>query len=99
MKCIAFREARDSVAHFIIRKWFAKKLNKSVRSVSDNWNKSEEECHSDFRKCGPPFKLSQQSREIIKNLINLQKENCKTMAKEITNKRGKRVTAETVRNY
>ncbi len=59
MKCIAFREARDSVAHFIIRKWFAKKLNKSVRSVSDNWNKSEEECHSDFRKCGPPFKLSQ----------------------------------------
>ncbi len=41
IKCIAFREAKDSGATFIDRKWIPKKLG-SFNWVTDNyWNKSE----------------------------------------------------------
>ncbi len=40
IKCIAFREAKDSGATFIDRKWIAKRLERSLNWVTDNWNKS-----------------------------------------------------------
>ncbi len=43
IKCIAFREVRDSGATFTNRNWIGKKLNRSVRFVSDWWGKSERE--------------------------------------------------------
>ena len=62
--CVAFRIARDAGAEFINREWIAGKLSRSVRWVSDNWNKSPQECSAQFGE-GRPLQLSQESREIV----------------------------------
>jgi hypothetical protein len=76
IKCIAFREAKESGAEFITKKWIANKLKRSESWVKRNWNKSEDECYSDFKMCGRPLELSQESRNVIKASSNVQKESC-----------------------
>jgi len=98
IKCIAFREARDAGATFIDRNWIANKLGRSTRWVSSTWNKSPEECFTDF-KGGPPLKLSQESRDIVINSSLKQKQSNKTVALEILHKRNKRVSVSTVMRY
>ncbi len=38
IKCIAFKEAKESGAEFITRKWIADKLKRSEKWVQRNWN-------------------------------------------------------------
>jgi hypothetical protein len=66
--------------------------------VSSTWNKSPEECFTDF-KGGPPLKLSQESRDIVINSSLKQKQSNKTVALEILHKRNKRVSVSTVMRY
>ena len=75
IKCIAFREARDAGATFINKKWIAQKLGRSERWVQDTWNKSSEECFTEFGD-GRPLVLSQESRRIVENSSNMQKKSC-----------------------
>jgi len=46
--CIAFWQACDTGAAFIDRKWIAEKLSRSACWVLDNWNKTPEECFTEF---------------------------------------------------
>ena len=62
--CVAFQQARDAGAAFIDRNWIATKLGRSVRWVSDNWNKRPEECFTEFG-AGRPLQLSQESKNIV----------------------------------
>jgi hypothetical protein len=62
--CIAFRIAPDAGATFINRKWIADRLHRSRDWVTDNWNKTPDECFTEFG-AGRPLQLSQESRNII----------------------------------
>ena len=46
--CISFRQAGDAGASFINRNWIAEKLGRTSRWVTDNWNKSPQECFTQF---------------------------------------------------
>jgi transposase len=96
--CIAFREARDAGATFIDRSWIANKLRRSVRWVTDNWNKKPEDCFSEFGS-GRPLQLSQESREIVTSANHKQRRGNRRIVQEILQRRGKRVSKETVRLY
>src|SRR5687768_9776284 len=61
---VAFRQARDSGATFINRKWIAEKLGRSKDWVTDIWNKQPQECFTQFGE-GRPQQLSQESRNIF----------------------------------
>src|SRR5215469_13017941 len=98
IKCIAFREARDSGAEFINRNWIAQKLNRSVRWVTDNWNKTADDCFTEFGP-GGPLKLSQESKNIIESGNRKQRKSNRQMAAEIFQKRGRTVSRYTIRRY
>ena len=71
---IAFREARDLGAAFITRSWVAKRLKRSERWVTDNWNKDPYDCKKNTTNIGLGGRtISLQSREIIKNHAGRQK--------------------------
>ena len=88
---IAFRQARDAGASFIDRNWIAGKLGRSVRWVTDNWNKRPEDCFTEFG-AGRPSQLSQESKEIISNSSHKQRKGHQKVAQEILQIRGKRVS-------
>lgn len=98
IKCISFREARDAGAAFINRNWIAQKLHRSVRWVTDTWNKTEEECWTEFGE-GRPLQLSQESRQIIASSSHKQRKGNRKVAQEILQLRGKRVGQRTVGRY
>lgn len=98
IKCIAFKEARDASATFITQKWIAKQLHRSERWVRDTWNKSEEECFTEFG-VGRPLQLSQESRQIILSASHKQRKGNRKVAQEILQMRGKRVSHVTVGAY
>jgi len=96
--CIAFRQARDAGATFIDRLWIATKLGRSTRWVSDNWNKNPEDCFTEFGS-GRPQQLSQESRAIIASASHQQRKGHRKVAKEIFQKREKRVSHVTIGRY
>ena len=96
--CVAFRQARDAGAEFINRNWIANKLHRSVGWVRDNWNKSPEECFTEFG-AGRPLQLSQESREIITAGSHKQRKGNRKIAQEILEVRGKRVHQTTIGRY
>lgn len=98
IKCVAFREARDSGAQFINKHWIAEKLGRSESWVKRTWNKSVDECFTDFGE-GRPLKLSQESRNIVSNSSGMQKKSCSQVARQILDTRNKSVVRQTVRNY
>jgi hypothetical protein len=98
IKCVAYREARDAGAGFIDRQWIAQKLHRSVRWVSDNWLKTENECWTDFGG-GRPLQLSQESRNIVESGNHKQRKSCHEISKQILQKRGKKVDQSTIDRY
>ncbi|CAF4549271.1 unnamed protein product, partial [Rotaria sp. Silwood2] len=52
IKCIAFREARDDGATFINRQWMAEKIHRSTRFVAEWWERSYDDCFSNYSECG-----------------------------------------------
>jgi hypothetical protein len=65
IKCIAFREARDAGATFINRQWITNKIHRTTRFVTEWWEKSYEQCSTDYSNTGRKLKLSQASQDII----------------------------------
>ena len=78
----AVKEARDAGAAFITRKWIAQKLKRSERWVSMNWNKTADECSTEFG-AGRPQQMSQESRAIVADAGLRQKMSNREVAKQI----------------
>ena len=90
IKCVAYREARDAGAAFIDRKWIAQKLHRSVRWVTGNWLKTDNECWTDFG-AGRPLALSQESHNIVETGNHKQRKSCREISKQILQKCAKKV--------
>ncbi|CAF1443773.1 unnamed protein product [Adineta ricciae] len=99
IRCIAFREAQDAGATFINRDWIAEKIHRSVRFITDWWQKPYDQCFSDYSNAGPKLNLSQASRDIIFEASGRQRKGCSVVAKEIAEKRKEYVVPRTVNNY
>ena len=65
IRCIAFREARDAGASFINRNWIAEKVHRSIRFITDWWQKPYDQCFADYANASRKLKLSRPSQEII----------------------------------
>lgn len=99
IRCIAFREARDAGATFIDRNWIAEKVHRSIRFITDWWQKPYDQCFADYSKAGRKLKLSKASQEIILEASGRQNKSCPTVAKEIAEKRKEYVASRTIANY
>jgi hypothetical protein len=99
IKCIAFREARDAGATFINRQWIADKIYRTTRFVSERWEKSYDQCFEDYSNVGAKPKLSEASRDIIRQASGQQRKSCAVVAKEIAEKQKEYATGRTVNNY
>jgi hypothetical protein len=99
IKCIAFREARDAAATFINRQWVAEKVHRSVRFVTDWWEKQYDRCFADYSNTSLKLKLSQASQDIIFKGSDQQRKSCSVVAKEIAEKQNEYVTRRTINNY
>ncbi|CAF1552552.1 unnamed protein product [Adineta ricciae] len=62
---IALCEAQDAGATFINRDWIAEKSHRSVRFITNRWQKPYGQCFADYSNTNPKVKLSQASREVI----------------------------------
>ena len=89
IQATAYYQAKIAGADFITRKWVASKLKRSEDWVRKNWTKNPMNCFTDFSKCGRPESLSQESKEIIKSGIGLQRKSCRLLSGEIMAKRRK----------
>ena len=96
IQATAFYQAKLAGANFITRQWVAKKLKRSEDWVTKNWTKNPMDCFGDFSKCGRPESLSQESKDIIKSGIGLQRKSCRALSGEILAKRQKVHHAESV---
>ena len=83
IKCIAFRQA-----HFINTQWIA---DGTTRFVSEWWEKSYSQCFTDYSNVGAKPKLSEASRDIIRQ----QRKSSPVVAKNIA----EYVTERTVNKY
>ena len=99
IKCIAFREARDAGATFINRQWVADKINRTTRFVTEWWERSYDQCFTDYSNAGRKLKLSQASRDIIHKASGRQGKSCSVVAKEIAEEQKEYVTGRTINNY
>ena len=86
--CVAFRQARDAGADFMNRKWIVEKLGRSLDWVTRNWNRNPQECFTDFGK-GRPQQLSQESRNMVAQCSNKQRESNREVAQQIFRLRSK----------
>ncbi|CAF0795877.1 unnamed protein product [Rotaria sordida] len=99
IRCIAFREARDAGATFIDRNWIADKVHRSIRFITDWWQKSYDQCFADYSNAGRKLKLSQASQDIIREASGRQGKSCSVVAKKIAEKQKEYVTRRTINNY
>jgi hypothetical protein len=99
VKCIAFREARDAGAAFITLHWVAEKVHRSIRFVSQWWEKPYDECFADYSACGRKLKLSEESQNIIIMASGKQRRSSSTVAKEIAERQKEYVHRSTIDNY
>ncbi len=81
IKCITFREARNAGATFINRHWVAEKVHRSIRFVTDWWEKTYDQCFADYSNAGPTLKLSQVSQDVILKASGRQRRSCSVVAK------------------
>jgi transposase len=101
IRCITYREMRDEMIartgnSFITRKWISEKLRRDETWVQRNWNKTTEECYTQFGG-GRPQKLSQESKDIVASSSGVRSSSCRKVAREILEKTRQRVSYETVR--
>ena len=68
---------------FFSRQWVAEKVHRSIRFVSQRWEKSCDKCFVDYSACGRKLKLSEESQNIIINASSKQRRSSSTVAKEI----------------
>jgi transposase len=98
--CITYREIRDEMIartgdSFITRRWISEKLRRSERWVQEHWNKTTEECYTQFGS-GRPEILSQDSKDIITSASGIKNSSCRKVTREIFRRTGQRVSHMTV---
>ena len=98
IRCITFREARDAGATFSDRNWIAEKVHRSIRFITDWWQKSYDQCFADYSNAGRKLKLSRASQEIILEASGRPKKSYSMVAKEIAEKRKEYVVSRTINN-
>ncbi len=98
IKCIAFREVRDTGATFVTQEWIAEKLHRSIRWVREWWKKSPEDCFVEYVG-GRKEILSQESKNLVLAASHKQKRSCNHLVREILEKRGKVVSYSTVYRF
>ena len=80
IRCVIYREIRDELIartgdSIITRPWISEKLRRSEDWVRQNWNKSIEECYTQFGS-GRPQVLNQESRNIISSASGVKSSSC-----------------------
>ncbi|CAF1368481.1 unnamed protein product [Rotaria magnacalcarata] len=80
---------------FITRRWISEKLRRSERWVQQHWNKTTEECYTQFGS-GRPEILTQDSKNIITSANGISGSSCRKVTREISEKTGQRVCHVTV---
>ena len=101
IRCFTYREIRDEMivrigGSFITRQWISEKLHRDESWVRRTWNRTIEECYTQFRS-GRPKILSEESKNIITSASGVRSNSSRKVAREIFEKTAQRVSAETVR--
>ena len=81
---------------FITRQWISEKRRRDESWVRRTWNKTIEECNTQFG-TGRPKILSQESKNIIASANGFRDSSSGKVAREILEKTGQRVRDEAVR--
>ncbi|CAF3863544.1 unnamed protein product [Rotaria sp. Silwood1] len=94
IRCITYREIRDEMIaitgdSFITRRWISEKLRRSERWVQQHWNKTTEECYTQFGS-GRPEILSQDSKDIITSASGIRGRSSRKVTRELLEKTGQR---------
>jgi len=100
IRCITYREIRDQMIattgdSFITRQWISEKLRRSEDWVRRSWNKTCEECYTQFHG-GRPQMLSQEGKNVISSASGVSGNSSRKVAKEILEKTKQRVSYVTV---
>lgn len=87
IRCITYREIRDEMIArtgdtFISREWISEKLHRSEDWVRRTWNKTVEECYTQFGG-GRPQVLSQESRNIVASASGVRSSGSRKVAREV----------------
>ena len=100
IRAVTFREARDAGAAFITRAWIAIRLGRFEEFVTGkrNWKKSLSDLETNFQERRPE-KLSQESKEIVREGSRRRHKSCSQLAHEIQLQRGKTVNREDIRQF
>ena len=90
IRCITYREIRDQMIattgdSFITRQWISEKLRRSEDWVRRNWNKTSEECYTQFHG-GRPQMLSEEGKHVISSASGVSGNSSQKVAKEILEK-------------
>ena len=101
IRCLTYREIRDEMIartgdSFISRQWISEKLRRSEGWVRRAWNKTVEECYTQFGG-GRPQVLSQESKNIIASASGIRSNSSRKVAKEILEKTRQKVSYSIVR--
>ena len=81
------------------KQWIADKIHRTTRFVSECWEKSYSQCFADYSNVGAKPKLSETSRDIIRQANGQQRKSGPVVAKDIAEKQKEYVTGRTVNNY
>ncbi|CAF4138404.1 unnamed protein product, partial [Rotaria sp. Silwood2] len=102
IRCVTYREIRDEMIErtgdsIITRHWISEKLRRRDNWVRRNWNKTIEECYTEFGS-GRPQVLTQESKSIVASASSFRNSSCRRVASEILEKTKQRVSHVTIYN-
>ena len=99
IKCVAFRDTNDTGATFINRQWAVDKIHRTTRFVPEWPEKSYDHCFSNYSNVEAIPKLSEASRDIIREATDQQRKSGPVVAKGIAEKQKEYATGRAVNNY
>ena len=90
IRCVTYREIRNEMIattgdSFITRPWISERLRRSEDWVRRNWNKTIEECYTQFGG-GRPQVLSQESKDVTSSAGGVRGNSTRKVAREILEK-------------
>ncbi|CAF2909811.1 unnamed protein product [Rotaria sp. Silwood2] len=95
IRCVTYREIRDEMIartgeSIITRHWISEKLRRSDNWVRHNWNKTIEECYTEFGS-GRPQVLTQESKNVVALASSFRNSSCRRVARAILEKTKQRL--------
>ena len=101
IRCLTYREIRDEMIArtrdlFINRQWISEKPHRSEDWVRRTWNKTVEECYTQFVD-GRSQVLSQENKNMIASASGIRSNSSRKVAREILEKTRQKVSYSTVR--